>query len=95
MPSPPLYGFALSDRASAYLDTVPKPFRSQIVRRIKALAENPHPSGAKQLRTISDGENPVYRIRSGDYRILYSVRNGSLITVLDIGHRKDVYRRKG
>jgi mRNA-degrading endonuclease RelE of RelBE toxin-antitoxin system len=38
-----------------------------------------------------DGDCPVYRVRQGDYRILYSVRP-IIIVILDIGHRKDVYR---
>jgi mRNA-degrading endonuclease RelE of RelBE toxin-antitoxin system len=38
-----------------------------------------------------DNENPVYRERQGDYRILYSVRP-VIIVILDIDHRKDVYR---
>ena len=40
-----------------------------------------------------DGTHHVYRIRSGHYRILYSIRDGSNIIVLDIGHRRDIYRR--
>lgn len=93
---PALYGFAYAEVALAYLENVvPKPYRPQIIKRIQALAEDPYPNGAKQLRSVMDGTNPVHRIRSGDYRILYSVRAGPIIAVLDIGHRKDVYRRKG
>lgn len=91
----PLYGFAYEQAALEYRDTLPKKFRRQIVQRIKALAQNPRPPGAKQLREVTDGPNPIYRLRSGDYRILYSIRNETTIVVLDIGHRKDVYRRKG
>lgn len=91
-----LQGFAYSEAALAYLENVvPKPHRVQIIKRIKALTDDPRPRGVKQLHGVTDGSDPVYRIRSGDYRVLYSVRNGSLITILDIGHRKDVYRRKG
>lgn len=90
-----LYGFAYADAALQYLDTVPKKFRAQIVKRIEALAKNPSPNRSKRLQGVMDGSNPVRRIRSGDYRILYSVRDGPLIAVLDIGHRKDVYRKKG
>lgn len=42
---------------------------------------------------MRDGEDQVYRVRSGDYRILYVVRgNPHQIVVLDIDHRRDVYR---
>ncbi len=87
-----LYGFAYTEDALKYLETtVPLKIRGQIKRRIEALAKNPTPPGSKKLQGIMDGENPVYRARQGDYRILYSVR-GVIIVILDIGHRKDVYR---
>lgn len=91
-----LYGLAYSEVASAYLENViPARHRAQIRKKIKALASNPRPLGAKRLQDFSDQGDPVYRLRSGDYRVLYCVRDGSLVAVLDIGHRKDIYRRKG
>ena len=87
-----LYGFAYSEGALEYLETiVPVKIRGQIKRRIEALAANPTPPGCKKLIGVADGEHSVYRVRQGDYRILYSVRP-IIIVVLDIGHRKDVYR---
>ena len=87
-----LYGFAYTEPALAYLETViPAKIRGQIKRRIEALAASPAPPGSKKLQGIMDGEYPVYRVRQGDYRILYSVRP-IIIVILDIGHRKDVYR---
>ncbi len=46
---------------------------------------------AKRLIGVTDGEFPVYRVRQGYYRILYSVRP-IIIVILDIDHRKDGYR---
>jgi mRNA-degrading endonuclease RelE of RelBE toxin-antitoxin system len=91
-----LYGFAYTETALRYLEsTVPAKIRGQIKRRIEALAANPKPPGCKRLvgvmDTQLDGEWPVYRVRQGDYRILYSVRP-IIIVILDIGHRKEVYR---
>lgn len=89
---PSLYGFAFTESALSYLEaTVPAKIRGQIKRRIERLAENPTPPGSQKLHGILDGENPVYRVRQGDYRILYSVRE-VIIVILDIDHRKDVYR---
>jgi len=89
---PSLYGFAYTEAALKYLETkVPKKIRGQIKRRIEALAANPVPPGAKKLLGVMDAQHPVYRVRQGDYRILYSVRP-IIIVILDIGHRKDVYR---
>lgn len=89
-----LYGFAFSEDALEFLESiVPVKIRGQIRRRIEALTSNPMPAGSKKLQGVMDGENPVYRVRQGDYRILYAVRNNpSQIVVLDIGHRKDIYK---
>lgn len=87
-------GLALSFDAEAlkYLETIPKKQRQQIISRIDALSKNPHPSSSKPLQGMKVGKERVFRERSGDYRILYTVRDDDTILVLDIGHRKDVYR---
>jgi mRNA interferase RelE/StbE len=89
-----LYGFAYAASALLALETVQPPkVRAQMKRRVQALTSNPKPPGSKKLHNIMDGDFPVYRIRQGDYRVLYSVRNNpDQIVVLDIGHRKDIYR---
>jgi mRNA interferase RelE/StbE len=84
-------GFAYDPRSLDYLKTVPKKIRKQIIGKVYKLASDPFPPTAKMLHGMEDGEERVYRIRSGDYRILYVVR-GIIVVVLDIGHRKDVYR---
>jgi mRNA interferase RelE/StbE len=87
-----LYGFAYSRDALAFLKTLPAKQRRQIVTKIEALASDPFPAGAHRLvQGMKDGEDRVFRIRSGDYRVLYTVRDVSVV-ILDIGHRKDVYR---
>jgi mRNA-degrading endonuclease RelE of RelBE toxin-antitoxin system len=87
-----LYGFAYTKTALTYLEsTVPTKIRGRIKSRIEKLAADPMPPGCKKLINVTDGEYPVYRVRQGDYRILYSVRP-IIIVILDIGHRKDVYR---
>lgn len=85
-------GIAYTETALKALEGIPKKFRRQIVRKTKRLVENPTPKGSIRVIGASNGDNPVFRIRSGDYRALYSVRPGPQIVVLDIGHRKDIYR---
>ncbi|SDF74286.1 mRNA interferase RelE/StbE [Dyadobacter soli] len=59
-----------------------------VVKVIYSLADNPYQSGTKKLQGIEG----VYRIRAGNYRILYKVSNGELtVTVIKIGDRKDIY----
>lgn len=87
-----LYGFAYVEKALLFLENeVPTKVRSQIKQRIEKLAANPMPQGCKKLVDITDSEYPVYRVRQGDYRILYSIRP-VIIVILAIGHRKDVYK---
>lgn len=88
-----LYGFAYREEALAFLETLPPKHRRQIIAKIEALAANPYPPNSKLVRGLDGTAEPVRRIRSGDYRVLYSVRdNPDHIVVLKIGHRKDVYR---
>ena len=77
-------------RASVYKDfrSIPKIERNRIIKRIESLAENPRPFGYEKL-----AEQNKYRIRQGDYRIIYEVFNDKLIIwVVKVGHRKDVYK---
>lgn len=62
--------------------------QKQVIRRLRALATDPRPHDMKKL----SGRKEVYRIRTGDYRILYQIRDQKLIVlVLEIGHRREVY----
>jgi mRNA interferase RelE/StbE len=87
-----LYGLAYTRAATEFLEKrVPHKIRGQISRKVRALLTNPHPAGCKLVHNSMDGKNRVYRIRQGDYRVLYSVRVDQIV-VLDIDNRKDVYR---
>ena len=90
----PLVALAFADCALDNLATIPHKFRVQIIKRAEALILVPRPSGCKKLKdTTSAAGEPVYRIRSGDYRILYVVRDiQNEVVILDIDDRKDVYR---
>jgi len=61
----------------------------RIIAAVEALADEPHPPGSKKLR----GAEHLWRIRTGDYRIIYSLDAGLLvIEVIKIGHRQSVYK---
>jgi mRNA interferase RelE/StbE len=63
--------------------------RQRIVSRIQSLAENPRPNGCEKL----SGQHDKYRVREGNYRIIYSIEDSALLVyVVKVGHRKDVYR---
>lgn len=78
----------MTRRASRDLAAAPVPDRKRIARKIDALAKDPRPSGSRKLRGAED----LYRIRSGDYRIIYEVQDEVLIVlVILIRHRGRVY----
>lgn len=69
------------------LKKVPGKDYQKIMDDIAALAENPRPPGCKKLKG-----RPGYRIRQGNYRIIYEVNDDILtVTVIEAGDRKDIY----
>jgi len=67
---------------------IPKKDLVKILRRIRALSENPRPSGCEKLTG-----HERYRVRQGRYRIVYSIEDEVLtVWIVKVGHRKDVYR---
>ena len=79
----------ISRTAERQLKKLPRAGQARVVQAIRALAEDPFPNGSRKL----SGYDDVFRIRTGRYRVLYSVSSSKLIVVvLKVGHRKDVYR---
>jgi mRNA interferase RelE/StbE len=73
------------------LEKIPNPFRKNIEKRINELAYEPRPIGCKKLQ--GSDKVPLFRIRCGDYRIVYTIHDDVLlIVVIDIGHRREIYR---
>jgi len=71
------------------LRKLPKPVIARIVSLVDNLAENPVPPGVKKLA----GTSHTYRIRTGNYRVVYNIDNDVLIVeIVRVGHRKEVYR---
>ena len=69
-------------------NAIPKRVLQRIMEKIATLADNPRPAGSEKL----SGQER-YRIRQGNYRILYSIQDGELtIWVVKVGHRREVYR---
>ena len=90
----PLVVLAFSDCALDNLKSIPQKFRIQIIKKVQALVLIPRPSGCKKLKDVTSAAGePVYRVRSGDYRILYVIRTDqNEVLILDIDDRKDIYK---
>jgi mRNA interferase RelE/StbE len=86
---PASYSLRIKRSAEKELRRIPKTDLRRIVDRIDSLAADPRPQGCEKLF----GDN-VYRIRQGDYRILYTVDDDErVVEIIKVGHRREVYRR--
>lgn len=82
------YKLFVKPSAAKELEAVPKEDRRRIVRRIEGLSADPRSIGCEKL----SGEDK-YRIRQGDYRVVYLVNDERReAVVFKIGHRREVYR---
>jgi len=67
---------------------LPTEVQQVLARRVSALADHPHPPDSRKL----EGAGDCYRIRQGDYRLVYAVFDDQLVVlVLRVGHRSEVY----
>jgi len=81
------YKIVIKKSAAKEIERIAKNDRIRIIEKIKSLAQNPHPTGSKKL----SGQEK-YRMRQGNYRILYQIIDDELIiNVVKVGHRQDVY----
>ena len=82
------YSIVLTKTAAKQLDALSDVIATPIINTIAKLADEPRPVGCKKLNG-RDG----YRIRQGDYRIIYDIFDKQLVVdVIKIAHRKDVYQ---
>lgn len=86
------YRVDIADSALKALRKIPERDAKRIDGAILALVEMARPAGAKKLQ----GDDDPYRVRVGDYRIVYAIRDAVLLVlvvlVVRIAHRRDVYR---
>ena len=83
------YRIEVLPSAAKELRKLPVKFRRQVARRIDALGDNPRPDGVRALKARGKG---LWRIRSGDYRVIYRIKDEVLVVlVLKVADRKDAY----
>lgn len=83
------YSIEVKLSAAREIEAIPLAERRKVVERIGRLAEDPRPRGCEK---VAGGEH--YRVRQGDYRIVYTVEDARLVVwVVKVGHRRDVCRR--
>lgn len=84
-----LYQIEFSRQADRQFRNLPLQIQQRLKPRIDSLATTPRPHGAEKL----SGADQLYRIRVGDYRIVFAVEDDRLLVlVVKVGHRREVYR---
>jgi len=82
---------AASRRVEKEIADLPAGVRERIIRAIRKLVENPRPQEARKLMGAMRG---AWRIRVGDYRVIYDVDDAQqLVVILAVLHRREAYRR--
>lgn len=82
------YKILIKKDAEKDLGSLPKADLKRVTKKIRALSESPRPAGCEKLQ----GEEG-YRIRQGDYRVVYLVDDSEkIVRIVKIGNRKEVYR---
>ena len=83
-----MYRVELRRSSQKALDRLQKQELFKIISTLVELEQNPRPKGIEKIRGTE-----LWRIREGDYRLIYHIDDGKkIITVVRIGHRRDVYR---
>jgi len=83
------YTIEFKPSAARDFSNLPKLIQKRLAPQINALEADPHPQGVVKL----SGSKNLFRIRLGDYRIIYEIRDSVLVvTIVKIGHRREIYR---
>ena len=84
----PEYEIVWSNKSISQLNKLPKTIRIAVHKAVGKLKDNPYQKGVKKLRGL-----PYYRLRVGDYRIIFDINNKVFrILVILVGHRKKIYK---
>ena len=79
----------LKKTAQRDIKSLDRPVQKRILARLTELASEPRPAGAELLTGLAD----VWRVRVGDYRIVYTIKDDVLLVlVLRVGHRREIYK---
>jgi mRNA interferase RelE/StbE len=82
-----MYQIEVTRAAQRDLSSLPKSVFKRVDAKIQSLSEEPHPRGSKKL------EDNLFRVRVGDYRIIYQVISDRIVIVIvRVRHRREVYR---
>jgi mRNA interferase RelE/StbE len=81
------YQIVFAQSARKELERLSKEVARRILTRINQLRANPRPAGSIKLT----GSKDLWRVRSGDYRVIYRVDDAALLEIMVVRHRRDAY----
>jgi mRNA interferase RelE/StbE len=85
------YRIAFTSQAAKQVEKLDKVNHGRILLAVAELETNPRPDGVKKLK----GHDNRWRIRVGDWRVLYQIEDGQLVVlVVPVGHRSKAYKEK-
>ena len=83
-----MYRIELRRKVQLSIDKLPGRDFDAVIDKIKNLADSPRPRGVEKIKSTG-----LWRVRQGDYRIVYNINDKQqIITIVRIGHRREVYR---
>lgn len=84
-----IYRIEFTKKANKQFQALPTQVKQRIALKVESLAQEPRPAGTVKL----SGEDNAYRIRIGDYRVVYSIFDEEVvILIFRVSHRRDAYR---
>ena len=84
------YRVEITKRAERQFDSLPREAQVRVNRLFDVLARSPRSHGAVKIQ----GQANLYRMRTGDWRVVYEIRDKLLLVlVVSVGHRREVYRK--
>jgi mRNA interferase RelE/StbE len=88
--APATYSVVLLPKVAKVIERLAPKIRAQVLETVDSLERDPRPPGCRKLTGVGGG---LWRVRSGNYRIVYEIRDRELrILVVRVGHRREVYR---
>lgn len=83
------YAVEVTKKAMKQLESLPGQMQERMLEAIRGLGDDPRPPGCRKLTNV---EPATWRIRVGDWRALYRIKEGELVVVVvRVAHRSDVY----
>lgn len=83
------YRVEFTSAAARQVKKLPRPARDRLLASIESLSNDPRPPGSTKLV----GEETAWRLRIGDYRVVYDIVDDVLtVLIVRVGHRREIYR---